>query len=84
MNVVKCVLRFLHRGLRESGLIALHVPSLAACREYVSGSAVAQSRPAALLISVGRQVSGGRLSSAEEEMWNHLVAQLTGHGPQDC
>jgi hypothetical protein len=82
MNVVKQVLRFLHRGLRESGLIALHVPSLADCREYVSGGAV-QSRPAALLISVGRQVSGGRLSSAEEETWNRLVAQLTGRGPQD-
>lgn len=83
MNVLKSVLRFLHRGLCDSALLALHVPSIADYREHISGSAIAQSRPAALLLSVGRQVAGGSLTSAEERVWEQLVAQLTGRGAHD-
>ncbi|HEU5427502.1 MAG TPA: hypothetical protein VFU74_11550 [Actinocrinis sp.] len=83
MNVVKSVLRFLHRGLCDSALLALHVPSVVDYREYISGSAIAQSRPAALLLSVGRQVASGPLSTAEERIWEQLVAQLTGRGAHD-
>lgn len=83
MNILKSVFRFLHRGLCDSALLALHVPSLADYREYISGNAVAQSRPAALLLSVGRRVSGGPLTSAEEQIWQDLVAQLTGNGSHD-
>ncbi|HEU5356359.1 MAG TPA: hypothetical protein VFU65_17930 [Actinocrinis sp.] len=84
MNVLKSVLRFLHRGLCDSALLALHAPSIADYREYISGTAIAHSRPATLLLSVGRQVAGGPLTSAEERVWEQLVAQLTGgRGAQD-
>lgn len=83
MNVLKSVLRFLHRGLCDSALLALHVPSISDYREYISGNALAQSRPAAMLVSVGKQVAGSPLSSVEQRVWEQLVAQLTGRGAHD-
>jgi len=89
MKLLTIVARFLLRGLRNSGLLTTPLPPPppappsppAKQRGDLPLEALVSAGSPALLLDGGEQTPAGRLSPAEQQIWDDVVAGLTGHGP---
>jgi hypothetical protein len=86
MKLLTRMLRFLARGLRAAGLLSTPLPRTpepppTGRRMDIPLEALVSAGSPALRLSTEEQTPAGRLSPAEQRIWEDMVAGLTGLPP---
>ena len=78
MNILMSTGRFLLRGLRNSAFFTTPLPPADQICEILLGAR--ECLVPALVSGSGEQASSVRLTPAQQQVWEELVASLTGRG----